>query len=254
MRGLAAHARALGHRQFLVHAHDHVADDDVEHAQPAIELGRQRAGPVDDLEDVDALAVPGDLVGQPAPAPVLGAFDGAAEPIDDGRDLRVQFGQRLFGGFRWRDVDQFVLTDAAHMPPYGHQAALLRRGSEQDASFGRLGLHSSSSARLNTFITSPSRRRPTSRRHRPPGQPRLQSRPARRARTWPARGRPGRAASSPRPTPIRSRAYRSSRARSATDRKPLWPPSRAARPAPATAPGADSHRRRPPARRRPSTL
>ncbi len=54
---LAARARALGHRQFLVHAHDHVPDHHIDHAQPAIEFRRERAGSVDDLEHVDALAM-----------------------------------------------------------------------------------------------------------------------------------------------------------------------------------------------------
>ena len=35
----------------------------------------------------------------------------AAEALDDGRDLRVQLGERLLGRLGWSDVDQFVLTD-----------------------------------------------------------------------------------------------------------------------------------------------
>jgi hypothetical protein len=67
-------------------------------------------------------------------------FKRTAEAIDHRRDLRVQFGQGLLSGFRRSDIDEFVLTDGAHVPPYGHQAAAFwqRQGATYSASSGRL--------------------------------------------------------------------------------------------------------------------
>ena len=62
------------------------------HAQAAIDFLHQLAGAADGLDDVGALAGVADLVGQLAPAPVLGLFEGSVEALDDLLDLRVQIG------------------------------------------------------------------------------------------------------------------------------------------------------------------
>src|SRR5262249_9288147 len=59
---------ALDDLLFLVDPHDHVADHLIHHLEPAIELFHQFAGPVDDVEEVHALLVRTDFVGE-APAP-----------------------------------------------------------------------------------------------------------------------------------------------------------------------------------------
>ena len=82
----------------------------VDHAQAAIDLLHQLARAGDGLDDVVALAVMADLVGQLAPAPVLGLVEGAVEALDDLLDLRVQIGDLLFGGVRRDDVDELVLS------------------------------------------------------------------------------------------------------------------------------------------------
>src|SRR5262249_52137562 len=94
----ALHAPALGVRAptglhgvddllVLVHADDHLPDDDVHHLQTAIEFLHQLAGAVDRLEDVVALLVPRDLVGEALSAPVVGAGNLAVQPRDDFFDL-----------------------------------------------------------------------------------------------------------------------------------------------------------------------
>src|SRR5581483_9046580 len=70
--GLALGARAVDDFLLLVDADDHVADHLVHDAQPAIELLHQLAAAVDDLEDVHALFLVRDLVGETLAAPVLG--------------------------------------------------------------------------------------------------------------------------------------------------------------------------------------
>ena len=50
-------------------------DDLIDHAQPAVDLLHQLARAGDGLDDVGAFAVMADLVGQLAPAPVLGLVE-----------------------------------------------------------------------------------------------------------------------------------------------------------------------------------
>jgi hypothetical protein len=106
--------------QLLVHAYDEVPDHLVDHAHPAIELFHQLTGAADRLDDVGALAVMGDLVGQLLAAPVLGLVERAAEALDDLLDLRVQICDLLLGGLGRHDVDELVLSCCAHDSPYGH--------------------------------------------------------------------------------------------------------------------------------------
>ena len=87
-----------------------MADDLVDHAQAAIDLLHQLAGAGDDLEDVGAFAVMADLVGELAPAPVLGLVERAVEALDDLLDLRVQLGDLLLGRVGRDDVDELVLS------------------------------------------------------------------------------------------------------------------------------------------------
>ena len=82
----------LGDAQIFVDAHDQMADDRIDHPQAPVDLLHQLTGPANGLDDVRALAVVADLVGQLAPTPVLGLFDGAVEALDDLLDLRVQLG------------------------------------------------------------------------------------------------------------------------------------------------------------------
>ena len=180
------------------------------------------AGPLMTVEHVDALAVAGNLVGQAATSPVLGLLDGAAEAIDDGLDLRVEFGEGFLGRLRRCDVDQFVLSDRAHMPPYGHQAAFSLKAARS--------VHCGSGARLNVLITGPSPwtthvSTASADRATASSIPAISS-GANRANTWSARSR----RVSPRPTPMRSRAYSIVPRCSATDRKPVVPALGSARP------------------------
>src|SRR5581483_7468771 len=104
--GLPLRARALDDLLFFVDADDHVANHLVHHAKTTIQFLHQLAGSVDHVEDVHALLVMRDLVGEPLPAPVLGLLDGAVQPRDDLFDLLVQFGDLLFGRFGGKNVDE----------------------------------------------------------------------------------------------------------------------------------------------------
>src|SRR4029079_11952553 len=110
LRSLALVALALGNSQILVDADDQVPDDRIDHAQPAIDLSHQVARPADRLHDVDALAVMPDLVGQLAPAPVVGLLERAVEALHDLLDLPVQIVRVLLARFRREDVDELVLS------------------------------------------------------------------------------------------------------------------------------------------------
>ena len=114
------------------------------------------------------------------------------------------------------------------MPPYGHQAASLigeRQGASRLQLHGLLRLPSSSGAVERVHHCADAVGRSTSRRHRRPGQSRLQSRSVLPARTWPARGRPDRAAHPRGPRRSGAAHSRSCPACSAIDRSPLCPPS-----------------------------
>src|SRR6185436_6083270 len=79
--------------------------------------------------------------------PVLGLLDRGAESLRDRLDLRLQLRHRLFGRLGWKDVDQFVLSNGAHVPPHGQwppsQSRVARSG---------YSVSSCSSGRLKTFI------------------------------------------------------------------------------------------------------
>ena len=117
---LAAAARVLGHAEFLVDAHDQLADDEVAHLEAAVEFFGQLAGAVEHFEDVRALAVFADAVRQLAAAPVLGPDHLALQAGDDGLDLRVQVGDVLIGRVWRHDIDEFVLSGLTHAAPSGH--------------------------------------------------------------------------------------------------------------------------------------
>src|SRR4030095_5370382 len=70
----AANLGPLHGAPLLVHAHDEMTNDQIDHLQAAVDLFHQLAGAVDHFEDVGALLVTADLVGKLAPAPVLGLF------------------------------------------------------------------------------------------------------------------------------------------------------------------------------------
>src|SRR5690606_2136686 len=188
-------------------------------AQAAVEFRVELGRTVDDFEHVHTFTVARDLVGQPAPAPLFGAGDGAAEALDDGQHLLVQFGECLVGRIRRRDDDQFVLTDGAHMPPYGHQPAFTREAARSLRGYGR------SLGRLNVFITAAvplliHSSTASADRAIASSIP-ASSSGANPASTCAANSR----RSSPRPTPIRSRAYCVVASPCATDFNPLCPPS-----------------------------
>ena len=109
--GLALGARALDDLLLLVDADDHVADDLVDHLQPAVELLHQLAAAVDHLEDVDAFLVVADLVGQLAAAPVLGLLDAARSAARRSpRPASCSSVDLLFGRVGREDVDELVLS------------------------------------------------------------------------------------------------------------------------------------------------
>ena len=82
----------------------------VHHPQTPIELLHQLAGSVDHFEDVDALLVVPNLVGEALAAPVLGFLDLAVHARHHGVELAVQLGRLLFGGVGGKNVDELVLT------------------------------------------------------------------------------------------------------------------------------------------------
>src|SRR5207247_9606977 len=89
----------------------HLPDPQVHHSQAAIQLFHQLASPVDHLEDVDALFVVANLVGQPLAAPVLGLLNPPVHPRHDGLDLCVQLGDPLVGRVGGGGADALVLPN-----------------------------------------------------------------------------------------------------------------------------------------------
>jgi hypothetical protein len=87
-----------------------VANDLVHHFETPIELLHQLAGSVDHLEDVHALLVVPNLVGEALAAPVLGFLDLAVHARHHAVELAVQVGHLLFGGVGRKNVDELVLT------------------------------------------------------------------------------------------------------------------------------------------------
>src|SRR4051812_30655621 len=108
--GVAPAARLHGIDDFLVlvDADDHLADDDVHDLEPAIQLLHQLAAAVDRLEDVEALLVARDFVGQALAAPVVGAGDLPVQPRHDVFDLGLDLGDLRLGRIRREDVDELV--------------------------------------------------------------------------------------------------------------------------------------------------
>ncbi len=140
----------------------------------------------------------------------------------------MQFRQRLFGGFRRRDVD--------------------RTCTDEPCSYASFWTSGRSPRRAARSATGPDDPAPLDRPfcfhaiervHHPhetvvdphldgvggPGNRALHPGHFRRARTWPARGRPDPAEDRRGPRRSGAARSRSCRVRAATDRKPLWPPS-----------------------------
>src|SRR4029450_4748800 len=113
--------RPLDLRLIFVDADNEVANDQIRHLQASIDLLHQLAPAVDRLEDVGAFLVGSDFVGQPAPPPVIGFVDFAAEALSNLLHLRMQVGDLGVGRFRRHDVHEFVLT--IHCSPSGLTAA-----------------------------------------------------------------------------------------------------------------------------------
>ena len=86
-----------------------MTEDLIDDLEAAIDFLHEGTRAVDQLEDVHALLVVTDLVGQLAAAPVLGLLDGAAQAGDNLGDLVVLLGRLLFRRFGRQDVDEFVL-------------------------------------------------------------------------------------------------------------------------------------------------
>src|SRR5262245_15024721 len=107
---LPLRARAVDDLLLLVDAHDHVADDEIDHAEAPVELLHQIARSVHDLEDVHALFVMADVVRETLAPPVLRLLDRAVHALDDRLELLVKLGDLLLGRFRGKDVDELVLT------------------------------------------------------------------------------------------------------------------------------------------------
>ncbi len=101
---------------------DYLIDD----AHAAIELLHQLSRTGDGLDNVGALPVMADLVGELLAAPVLGLVERATESLDDLLNLRMQIGDLLFGGVWCDDVDELVLPGRTHVSPYGHFQSGLR--------------------------------------------------------------------------------------------------------------------------------
>jgi hypothetical protein len=96
-----------------------MSDDLIDHSQAAIDFLHQLSRAADGLDDVSALAVMTDVVGEALSAPVLGLVERAVESLDDLLDLRVQIGNLLFARLRSDNVDELVLSRGAHVSPYG---------------------------------------------------------------------------------------------------------------------------------------
>src|SRR6185503_12858602 len=91
--------------------------DEIRDLEPAVDFLHHVAAAVDGLEDVGPFLVRSDLVGELAPAPVVGLLDGSAKALGDLLDLRVQVGDLGVGRLGRHDVDEFVLP--FHVSPSG---------------------------------------------------------------------------------------------------------------------------------------
>src|SRR5262249_21964056 len=92
-----------------------VADHRVEHAQVALGLLDDAGlGEVEPVQ-VDALALLGHLVGEPALAPVVDLDDLAAHALDHALDAGVDLGDALVGRVRAQDVDGLVFAGRARL-------------------------------------------------------------------------------------------------------------------------------------------
>ena len=155
----------LGHVQLAIHPDHQVPHHLIEDTETAIQLAQQLTRPLDELEDVGALSVSIDLVGQPAPTPILRLRDPALEPGHERLDFFVDRVHLLVADIRGDDVHELVLGWFFHGFSFwtdGH-----RRGKEAGRPGGAAGVSWREFTRARSAATLPApidRIRPSLRR------------------------------------------------------------------------------------------